>query len=269
MSKFKCIYNYHTHTSRCGHAHGTDEEYVVAALEAGIKRLGFSDHVILPLIHEPWIRGEYEKLDDYLASCAALKKKYAGKIEILTGFEAEYSKTYKDYYTELLRSKKVDYLILGQHCYFEDDKGIFYFREIDNKEKVQRYADDLCAGMESKLFKYVAHPDLFVTSLSKFDEFAKKISLQIIKCAKKCSMPLEINLGGVRYPRGVKGGWLSDICSYPYAPFWKLVKDFQVEIVIGVDAHWPTDFTDPKNDKITEFISENKLKINEDYNILN
>ena len=28
-------YNYHTHTSRCFHARGTDEEYVLAAIEAG------------------------------------------------------------------------------------------------------------------------------------------------------------------------------------------------------------------------------------------
>ena len=28
-------YNYHTHTSRCGHATGSDEEYVKRAIEQG------------------------------------------------------------------------------------------------------------------------------------------------------------------------------------------------------------------------------------------
>ena len=37
-------YNYHCHTKRCGHASGTDEEYVEAAIKAGYKVLGFSDH---------------------------------------------------------------------------------------------------------------------------------------------------------------------------------------------------------------------------------
>ncbi len=37
-------YNYHTHTSRCGHAGGSDEEYVQAAIKAGYQILGFSDH---------------------------------------------------------------------------------------------------------------------------------------------------------------------------------------------------------------------------------
>ena len=36
--------NYHTHTYRCGHAVGTERDYVEAALKAGIRTLGFSDH---------------------------------------------------------------------------------------------------------------------------------------------------------------------------------------------------------------------------------
>ena len=33
--------NYHTHTARCGHAIGTDEEYVQAAIQAGLKNPWF------------------------------------------------------------------------------------------------------------------------------------------------------------------------------------------------------------------------------------
>ena len=36
--------NYHTHTARCGHAEGTEEEYILTALRCGFKVLGFSDH---------------------------------------------------------------------------------------------------------------------------------------------------------------------------------------------------------------------------------
>ena len=41
-------YNLHSHTFRCGHATGTDEEFVEAAIKAGFKELGFTDHVMLP-----------------------------------------------------------------------------------------------------------------------------------------------------------------------------------------------------------------------------
>lgn len=40
--------NYHTHTKRCGHAEGEDEDYVLEALGSGITDLGFSDHIMLP-----------------------------------------------------------------------------------------------------------------------------------------------------------------------------------------------------------------------------
>ena len=40
--------NYHTHTYRCGHAKGTEEEMVQAAINMNIEELGISDHIPLP-----------------------------------------------------------------------------------------------------------------------------------------------------------------------------------------------------------------------------
>ena len=40
--------NYHTHTTRCRHAAGTDREYVEAAIKSGLTILGFADHTPLP-----------------------------------------------------------------------------------------------------------------------------------------------------------------------------------------------------------------------------
>ena len=36
--------NYHTHTYRCRHAIGSEEEYIRKAIDGGLKVLGFSDH---------------------------------------------------------------------------------------------------------------------------------------------------------------------------------------------------------------------------------
>ena len=40
------IANYHTHTQRCRHATGTARDYVLAAIEGGLKELGFSDNLV-------------------------------------------------------------------------------------------------------------------------------------------------------------------------------------------------------------------------------
>ena len=37
------IANYHTHTHRCNHAIGREEDYVREALKAGLKILGWAD----------------------------------------------------------------------------------------------------------------------------------------------------------------------------------------------------------------------------------
>ncbi|HAH75526.1 MAG TPA: histidinol phosphate phosphatase HisJ family protein, partial [Kandleria vitulina] len=36
--------NYHTHTYRCKHAIGKEEDYIKNAIKAGYTELGFSDH---------------------------------------------------------------------------------------------------------------------------------------------------------------------------------------------------------------------------------
>ena len=69
--------NYHTHTKRCGHAFGEDEEYVLEALGQGMVELGFSDHIMLPGFSQPSIRGEYSLwAQDYFKSINYLKEKY-------------------------------------------------------------------------------------------------------------------------------------------------------------------------------------------------
>ena len=92
--------NYHTHTKRCGHAEGEDEDYVLEALGSGITDLGFSDHIMLPGFSQPNVRGEYSVLDDYLESIDNLKQKYKDRMHIHVGFEAESISEYFPYYRE-------------------------------------------------------------------------------------------------------------------------------------------------------------------------
>ena len=95
------LHNYHTHTPRCNHAVGTEEEYVLAALDAGLKVLGFSDHT-------PWMfPGDYyshmrmypDELDGYCHAVNQVKKQYAGQLQIHLGLEVEY---YPAFFEDLL-----------------------------------------------------------------------------------------------------------------------------------------------------------------------
>ena len=58
--------NYHTHTYRCGHADGKDEDYVRQALGAGMYELGFSDHIMLANFSQLGVRGDFSLFEDYI-----------------------------------------------------------------------------------------------------------------------------------------------------------------------------------------------------------
>ena len=40
------IANYHSHTTRCNHAKGTEEEFIRCAMDRGLKVFGFSDDAL-------------------------------------------------------------------------------------------------------------------------------------------------------------------------------------------------------------------------------
>ncbi len=235
-------YCFHTHTSRCGHATGADEEYVLKAIENGIKVMGFSDHVMVPGQHLPHIKGDYYELDGYIDSVLSLREKYKGKIEILLAFECEYSPLLHDYYKSLLEEKGFDYLILGQHFHVNEDMSAsFYFHR---PLGIERYVDDLIEGINSGLFKYVAHPDLFVVDHPEWDETDEKAARRILVAAKKAGIPIEINVNG-RY-RVLR----SDERHYPDEGFWEKAAEYDIPVYIGYDAHAPEHFDRPDDEQL-------------------
>ena len=259
-------YNYHTHTSRCGHAVGLDEEYVLEAIKNGYKRMGFSDHVMLPDISQPGVRGEFNLFDGYVESINNLKKKYKNQIDIKLGFECEwYGDAFKKYYEDLLEKKGFDYLILGQHCFLNKNHLDFYKSTFGEEKACEVYASDLIEGIKSGLFSYVCHPDLFVLMSGEVPNF-KEISTRIALEAKKASVSLEINLGPSRR-NSFPSAYPPYPLFYPYAPFWKIVKEIGNKIVVGVDAHDPSDFSKSDYSSLRKFIKDLDLKVSEDFTI--
>ncbi len=254
----KITYCYHSHTYRCGHASGEDEDYVKKAIEFGLKDFGVSDHVILPHIVQPGMRGAWNLLDDYLSSIKSLKEKYKDQINIYTGFECEYMPQYEEYYRSLLKEKKVDYLILGQHCYFKDNRVMWYFHM--GEQGLKEYTEHIINGMKSGLFMYVAHPDMFMCVTNKWNDVTKKYAKMIIDAAIKYDLPLEINLchareNGIREIDGVRSYY-----EYPFTPFWEMVAKSKAKVVIGFDAHNPKDVFKPGIEIVDYVVKQTGIK---------
>lgn len=254
-------YNYHTHTERCGHANGEDEQYVLAAIEAGFKVIGFSDHIPFKNVIHPSERMNYDQLDDYINSIESLKIKYKDKIEVKLGFELEYFPEYNDYYKEILN--RCDYLICGQHNKILDH---FSYDQFSNDEDVIVYANQVKAAIESGLIKFVAHPDYFMLGRRTWSKACEEAVHIIAKAAKENNVALEINLNGVRYGKLNYQGNL--VYPYPFRPFWEIVSEYDPECIYSYDAHKPFTLLEKERiDLVEQTLKGIKLSINHNYRI--
>lgn len=234
-------YCFHTHTSRCGHAYGTDREYFETAARDGYKYLGFTDHVMLPMMSQKGTRGDYALFPDYVSSLNSLREEFKGQLKVLLGFECEYSKEFLPYYESLLSSKTLDYLILGQHAHYDKKANrMSYYGDMERSAALDSYVNDSIEAMETGLFKYFAHPDLIMTSMKTWDSKVEKKMAVLIEKAMEKGIVLEINMGRTRI-NGYKEGQDVSMAEYPCLEFWKLAARMGAKAMVGVDAHSPWD----------------------------
>lgn len=240
----KTTYNYHMHTKRCGHAIGSDEEYLIEALNIGIKDIGFSDHQEIDL--------KIGVINEYISSLKELREKYKDKFDSFKiGIEFSYVKEREIIY-QRLKEKGIEYFILGQHEFHTDIGVINVFSQIYCKDDCKYYVDELIRSMETGYFSYVAHPDVFVICLDKITNTERGYFRRICEKAKELDLPLEINLSGFskNYYR----------VMYPNEEFFKIAGEVGNKVIIGYDAHYPKAYQDYPIEIAKEWIKKYKLK---------
>ena len=224
-------YNYHTHTARCNHANGADKEYVEAAIQSGVKVLGFSDHAPYLFPNTDYysaFRMKTDELFDYAESVRSLQKDYAKDIRIVLGFELEYYPAFHEGEMKFLSQVKPDYLIMGQHFGGNEINDV-YAPYTEDETAFRAYIKQIIEGLKTGHFAYLAHPDLAGYRFPKavYEEMYETLC----KEAKALNIPLEINLLGLRTNR-----------HYPDRRLFEIAAKVGNQIVLGVDAHNPNEF---------------------------
>ena len=222
------IANYHTHTVRCTHAVGSEEEYVLAGIEAGLKILGFSDHAPYPFEGGCYshIRMRPEELGAYTATVFALREKYKDLVQIPVGVEIEYFPRFWEEQLSMLRDHGIEYLLLGQHWAEYREGGHYSGKVTDREDLLAEYCRSACEAMQTGVITYIAHPDLFhyVGDEKVYERHMRKLCRE----AKGCDLPLEVNMVGMRNNR-----------NYPNHRFWELAAEEGCRAILGNDAHDP------------------------------
>ena len=135
--------NFHTHTSRCHHAFGNDEEFVRTAIQNGFEVLGFSDHACWKYDSDfvAHMRMKLDEFDDYKDSVLYLKDRYKKQIEIRFGLEAEYFPKYMDWLLDFCIENEIDYF--GMYIFPEWSRGLIPNDIFDNEEINDDFTEDV------------------------------------------------------------------------------------------------------------------------------
>jgi len=229
------IANYHTHTPRCKHAEGEERQYVERAVEAGFVELGFSDHTPYFFDNSDYyssFRMRPEQLEDYVSTLLALRAEYRDWISLYLGLEAEFYPKLFPKLLDFLRQFPLDYLILGQHALYNETEGIFSPRPTGDEKLLDQYRAQTTEALESGLFSYFAHPDLFHFT-GDHNVYERHVRA-ICRKAEELSIPLEFNLLG-----------FSEGKHYPNPVFWRIAGEEGCTVILGSDAHTPLDTWNP------------------------
>ena len=252
--------NYHTHTTRCHHAKGTEREYVEAAIESGLKVLGFADHTPYPFPggYSAHIRMNMDELEDYVDTVLSLKKEYEKDIEIHLGLEVEF---FPQFFPELLSYASqypIEYFLLAQH-FLDNSKDCepYSGTATDNVQYLIRYCEQIMQALDTGRFTYLAHPDLFHFT-GDYTTYSTHMR-RLCKHTKKLNIPLEINFLG-----------LADNRHYPNPFFWQIAGEEGCDVIFGIDAHSPEAFRfeDPLK-KAHDMVDRYRLNLLEDITFRN
>ncbi len=234
--------NYHTHMYLCRHATGDVPDYVEEAIRQGFKTLGMSDHAPFEELKDRSVRMHPSDLPIYIEKCENAKMKYNNEITLYTGLEIEYFTEHLNMYPTLLA--QVDYLALGQHYIFDpaSNNNLRSSYALTSDEHLQTYVDTIKEALETKFFKFVCHPDLFLYNVRDFTPRIVELSKRLIQAAIDNHTPLEINANGLR--KGFVDTPDGPRYKYPREEFWVLAKAMNARMIISSDAHNPNQLMD-------------------------
>jgi histidinol-phosphatase (PHP family) len=201
---------------------------------------------------------DISEIESYVNAIDTAQEAYP-QIKIIQGMECEYYDKYHDFYQDfLLGDWNIRYLILGQHIFRCDDEWVFFSKEPRGVRELKAYTNSLIKGISSGIFTFLAHPDIFGTFYIPWDKETQACSRAILDAAKDMNLPIELNTHGMRKskvqtPEGPRN-------QYPVVPFWELVSEYQLPVVINTDAHVPEDIGCNLDDGI-DFAKRLSLKL--------
>jgi histidinol-phosphatase (PHP family) len=241
--------NYHCH-SRFDDGHGELEEYVQAALQKGLRTLGFAGHTPVPFPCTWTIPPAL--LPEYLQTARRLKIAYAEHLEVLVGLEVDYIPENISATATQVRALSLDFTVGSVHFIGrlaggelwtadgpveELEQGVQESFAGDFRKAVEEYYRRMTAMVISNPPDIIGHFDV-VKKNNRGDKYFSESSTwyrstvkQALAAVAASTCIMEINTGGI--VRNTSGAL--------YPSEWILAESLRrgIPVMINSDAHRP------------------------------
>lgn len=242
-------FNFHQH-SIFSDGHNHPSAYAEAAINKGLKAIGFTEHSPLPFDNPFSLKAE--KVDEYINAIDSLKSAYTGKLEIYRGLEMDYIQKMSEDFSYWKTACKTDYLIGSVHLvwveeaqklWFTDgpdpsvfDKGLNELFGGDIKKAVGAFYNQTNLMIESQEFDIIGHFDKIKMHnadryFTEDEKWYKNHIDQTLELIKQKNLIVEINTRGIYKKRSPH--------LFPDGYALKRVKEMNIPIIISSDAHKP------------------------------
>ncbi|MDR2886424.1 MAG: histidinol-phosphatase [Bacteroidales bacterium] len=219
--------DYHIHTFYSD-GKSAPEDYIVTAVAAGLKEIGFSDHLTLFRAREPWTM-DVSELGKYLGHLKSLRNS-CNEIKIKTGLEVDFFPGKEKELGEFLSPLKVDYLIGSVH-YMGDstvDLGPEFYEGKDYNKIFEAYFDIVIEAVSSELFDIIGHCDLIRLFGYETDINPEPLYRKLASSMRQHNVAFEINTNGRNRPLGD---------FFPDKKLLHVFCDENVPVCVNSDAH--------------------------------
>jgi histidinol-phosphatase (PHP family) len=233
--------DHHIHTSLCNHATGNMEEYVLAAINRGLKSMTFLEHLECGIRYNHRIWLTRENFAEYFQEGLRLKKKYRKQITVRLGAEVGYNPAAVTELRTLLSSFPFEHIGLSYH---------FYFNGSQHLNMVSSSPDNMraltAAGCEQVMDDYfngliractilpcdkVCHLDAVLRHIPNrtFTAQQRELINQLLILMRKKKIALELNTSG----------YAMRSQPWPAAEIVEQALGLDIQLIAGSDAHRP------------------------------
>lgn len=232
--------DHHIHTRYCNHAVGEMEEYVLTAIEKGLRSITFLEHLECGLSYSPCIWLPPELFQRYFAEGEQLREKYADQITVRLGAEVGYNPGAVDKLLAMLDAFPFAHRGLSCHFFYDGKEHLnMLSRRTDHIQKIadfgaepilDAYFNNLIQGCQDIPCDKLCHLDAALRhNTPVLTEYHYELIEELFTVMVEKNIALEVNTSGYELrPQ-----------PYPTLTLVQRAQQFGIPLIIGSDAHRP------------------------------